>query len=211
MVPTDFLDGDVVEASFYHASSNLRPQVCVRHWLLTRIVGAGDVDAQDFADILSQRWSDAVVQMLPTVHSYERVFVRTVAPTYSDEIESTVGVSAGSVASSALPPSLAGCLLLWSDTAPPGIMGRVYLPSACESHNSAGGDWNAAYLAATADVRALCHSLWDFTYGAALWTMTPVVWSRLEEEAYPVTSNVLRRHWSQQRRRGGFWAPMPPP
>jgi len=206
----DLVGGEVVEASFYHSSSNLRPQVCVRHWRLVSVSGADPLPAQVLADALSALWSDAVLRLMPISNDYVRCMLREVHPDYTDEIESLVGADNGLVNSPALPPDSAACLVLKPFLGEKYRIGRCYLPSASEVHNNNSGDPTPGYAILTIAMRNLLRFPFAIFAGASEYSVIPVLWSRLDAQAFDIDTVTLRGHWSQQRRRGGFWGPLPP-
>jgi len=210
MATPDITGGEVVETAFYHSSTNLRPQVCIRHWRLDRESGSDDLPAADFADIMSAEWSDRVKTAMPSVHAYVSCVVRIVSPSDPDTTISLLGAGSGSSSGHPLAPNISACLVLRSNVGPPGLIGRVYLPSSTESFNQSQGVPTTGYVVAVTSLRNFLTNSFDIFVGDAKFVAVPVVWSRLDEEAYPVTGFRLRRLWNNQRRRGGFWAPMPP-
>ena len=207
----DLVGGEVVEASFYHASSNLRPQICVRHWRLVLVSGTDALPAADLADALSAAWSDAVLRLMPTVNTYDRCRMRLVFPEYTDEIESTVANGNGIVNSPALPPASAGCLIMKPTLGARSRTGRCYLPSASEVHNNNSGDPTPGYAILTIVMRNLLRFPFSIFSGVTEYSAVPVLWSRLDNEPFDIATVTLKGKWSQQRRRGGFWGPLPPP
>jgi len=211
MATPDITGGEVLETAYYHSSNNLRPQVCVRHWRIDRVSGTDDLPSVDFADTMSAEWSDRVKTAMPTSHAYVSCVTRMVIPSDAGTEISLVGAGAGSSAGHPLAPNISACLVLRAEAAPPRRFGRVYLPSSTESFNQSQGVPTAGYVVAVTSLRNFLTNAFDIFFGDAHFQAIPVLWSRLDADVYDVTGFTLRRQWKNQRRRGGFWAPMPPP
>lgn len=206
----DITDGDVIELTFHHSSSNLRPQEVVRHFRAVRTAGNGDLPQAGVLDLASFLWYEAVRETLPSVHTYDGASLRTVLPTYSDQITTVFSAGNGDATGSPLPPVTSLCLVMKCSGAPPHIVGRCYLPSTTVTYNNSQGRPTSGYIIDIAPIRSLLRFGFQADDGVSFYDFVSVVWSRLDGETFDVTSVSSRRAWSQQRRRGGFWAPLPP-
>jgi hypothetical protein len=181
----------------------------VRHWLVTQQTGA-DAQAQTVADQLDTIFSALYKPMMAVQASWIGVEAQRIIPTPAGvPVLVATRTGPGTVAGDALPPQVAGVISLKTQFAGRKYRGRLYTPFIGELSNDVNGIPVPGYvvqLGALATQLTVSHQI---TSGADSTVLTPIVFHRKDSTYTIITSNLVRKVWGTQRRRGLFGRPNP--
>lgn len=190
---------DLVEVVMVCRQGN-QDGLIVRHYNVDSVAGAS-LDISQVGDQISTALAGPLKQCMSSDASYRGVRVRRLSPSKTDVFTSILGQGSGVSASEVLPTQVAGLITLRTGFAGRSKRGRAYIPFPSEAFNNPDGHPSAAYIGNLNTLAAQLKALITVTVGVDGVQLRPVIYSRLLDLRYEITSTIQRNEWATQRRR----------